>query len=33
MIHPERMTIVVVGPAEALRDPLAKYGPVEVVAP
>jgi zinc protease len=33
LIHPERATIVVVGPAAALREPLAKYGEVEVVAP
>lgn len=33
LLHPERATIVVVGPAEALREPLAEYGPVEVVAP
>lgn len=33
LVHPERATIVVVGPASALREPLAAYGPVEVVAP
>lgn len=33
LLHPERATIVVVGPAAALREPLAKYGTVEVVAP
>ncbi len=33
LIHPERATIVVVGPAAALREPLAKYGEVEVLLP
>ncbi len=33
LIHPERATLVVVGPAAALRESLAKYGEVEVVAP
>ncbi|HEY8122790.1 MAG TPA: pitrilysin family protein [Myxococcota bacterium] len=33
LIHPERATIVVVGPADALREPLSKYGAVEVVEP
>jgi zinc protease len=33
LVHPERATIVVVGPADALRESLAKYGEVEVVAP
>jgi predicted Zn-dependent peptidase len=33
LIHPERASIVVVGPAEALRAQLAKYGELEVVAP
>ena len=33
LIHPERASIVVVGPADALREPLAKYGEVEIVAP
>jgi zinc protease len=33
LIHPERTTIVVVGPAADLRAPLATYGEVEVVAP
>lgn len=33
LVHPERATIVVVGPAAALRETLAKYGEVEVVAP
>lgn len=33
LIHPERASIVVVGPADALREQLAKYGEVEVAAP
>jgi zinc protease len=33
LVHPERATIVVVGPAAELRETLAKYGEVEVVAP
>jgi zinc protease len=33
LVHPERATIVLVGPAEALREAAAKYGEVEVVAP
>jgi zinc protease len=33
LVHPERATIVVVGPADALREPLAAFGAVEVVAP
>lgn len=33
LIHPERASIVVVGPAAALREPLAKYGEVEVLEP
>jgi zinc protease len=33
LVHPERATIVVVGPAAELRESLAKYGEVEVVAP
>ncbi len=33
LIHPEAATIVVVGPAAALRDGLASFGPVEIVAP
>ena len=33
LVHPERATIVLVGPAEALRETAAKYGEVEVVAP
>jgi len=33
LIHPERATIVVVGPAKTLREPLAVYGEVEVVTP
>jgi zinc protease len=33
LIHPERAAIVVVGPAATLREPLAQYGEVEVVAP
>lgn len=33
LIHPERASIVVVGPADALREPLAKYGEVEVASP
>jgi zinc protease len=33
LIHPERASIVVVGPAAALREPLSAYGEVEVVAP
>jgi zinc protease len=32
-ISPERMAIVVVGPAEALRPQLEGLGPIEVVAP
>lgn len=33
LVHPERVAIVVVGPAEALRPQLADLGPVEVVRP
>jgi zinc protease len=33
LVHPERATIVVVGPAADLREPLSAYGEVEVVAP
>jgi zinc protease len=33
LVHPERATIVVVGPADVLREPLAAFGAVEVVAP
>jgi zinc protease len=33
LVHPERATIVVVGPAGPLRPVLEKYGPVEIVAP
>jgi zinc protease len=33
LIHPERAAIVVVGPVAALREPLEKYGEVDVVAP
>jgi zinc protease len=32
-LHPERVAIVVVGPAEALRPQLEAFGPVEVVEP
>jgi zinc protease len=32
-LHPERMAIVAVGPAEVLRSQLERFGPVEVVAP
>lgn len=32
-LHPERMAIVAVGPAEVLRPQLERFGPVEVVAP
>ena len=33
LVHPERATIVVVGPAKVLLEPLSSYGAVEVVAP
>ncbi len=33
LLHPERAAIVLVGPAEALREQVADLGPVEVVAP
>ena len=33
LLHPERIAIVVVGPAEALRPQLAPFGAVEVVKP
>lgn len=33
LVHPERASIVAVGPASALREALAPYGEVEVVAP
>ena len=33
LLHPERIAIVVVGPAEALRPQLAPFGTVEVVKP
>ncbi len=33
LFHPERALIVVVGPGEALRSQLERFGPVEVVAP
>ncbi len=33
LIHPERATIIVVGPAAALRESLSAYGEVELVAP
>jgi zinc protease len=33
LLHPERIAIVVVGPAEALRPQLAPFGAVEVVEP
>jgi zinc protease len=33
LVHPERATIVLVGPAAALREAAAAYGDVEVVAP
>jgi len=32
-IHPQQLSIVVVGPAEALRSQLEPFGPVEVVQP
>ena len=32
-LHPERVAIVVVGPADALRPQLEAFGPVEVVKP
>jgi len=32
-LHPERAAIVVVGPADALREPLSELGPVEVIVP
>lgn len=33
LLHPERAAVVVVGPAEALRPKLERFGPVEVEAP
>jgi len=33
LLHPERLAIVAVGPAEALRPQLERFGPVEVVKP
>jgi zinc protease len=33
IVHPERATIVVVGPTKALLEPLSVYGAVEIVAP
>ena len=32
-LHPERVVIVLVGPAEALRPQVEDLGPVEVVVP
>jgi zinc protease len=32
-LHPERLVIVAVGPAAALRPQLERFGPVEVFAP
>jgi zinc protease len=32
-LHPDRIALVVVGPAEALREQLEAFGPVEVVQP
>jgi hypothetical protein len=32
-LHPERVVITVVGPADALRRQLERFGPVEVVEP
>lgn len=32
-LHPDRLVIVAVGPAEALRPQLERFGPVEVFAP
>jgi zinc protease len=32
-VHPERIAIVVVGPAEALSESLAGLGPLEIVQP
>lgn len=33
LLHPDRMAIVAVGPAEVLRPQLERFGPVEVVKP
>jgi zinc protease len=33
LLHPDRMAIVAVGPAEVLRPQLERFGPVEVVNP
>jgi zinc protease len=33
LLHPDRMAIVAVGPAEVLRPQLERFGPVEVVEP
>ncbi len=33
LLHPERAAIVVVGPADALRESLAGLGAIEVRAP
>jgi zinc protease len=32
-LHPDRLAIVAVGPAEALQEALAGLGPVEIVEP
>jgi predicted Zn-dependent peptidase len=33
LLHPDRVAIVAVGPAAALKPQLERFGPVEVVTP
>jgi zinc protease len=33
LLHPERMVLVAVGPAAALRPQLERFGPIEVMEP
>jgi predicted Zn-dependent peptidase len=33
LLHPERVAIIAVGPAEVLRPLLERFGPVEIVTP